>query len=266
MQEKGEEADKEAIEGKSRMSVEIKKTALEMLRVSEAVYVLMSGCTRLPYVECDSETYDDQILLFYGVDDAKRRAKELLEEKILVQVIKVEQKSFLPFYTSLYPMGVNCIVVNDKMPDRTAIQLNELITRNRPEKLPEGQVWVENPELHLTAIYFMQGLHKNQGKAMTEELTSIYEEMLAHFGRGKYIFAVRADKGIPALKGKDGKLYQPLFTDFQEFQKFNGPNKLRAMVVEADKLANLLPAESEGVVLNPLGVNVQFKIRKRPDN
>ena len=94
MQEKGEEADKEAIEGKSRMSVEIKKTALEMLRVSEAVYVLMSGCTRLPYVECDSETYDDQILLFYGVDDAKRRAKELLEEKILVQVIKVEQKSF----------------------------------------------------------------------------------------------------------------------------------------------------------------------------
>lgn len=248
------------------MSEDMKKTALEMMRVSEAVYVLLSGCTRLPYVECDAETYDDQILLFYREEDAKRRAQELLKEKTLVQVIKVEKKSFLPFYTSLYPMGVNCIVANDGMPDRTAVQLNELIRREHPNQLPEGQVWVENPELHLTAIYFMQELHKNQGQAMTETMTELYEEMLAHFGRGKYIFAVRQDKGIPALKGKDGKMYQPLFTDSQEFQKFNGTNRLRAMVVEANKVQNLLPAQSEGIVLNPLGVNVQFKIRKRPDN
>ena len=246
--------------------MDMKKTALEMLRLSKAVYVLLSGCTRLPYVECDAETYDDQILLFYREDEANRRAEELLEEKILVQVVKVEQKSFLPFYTSLYPMGVNCIVVNDGMPDRIAVQLNELIRRNRPDQLPEGQIWVENPELHLTAIYFMQELHRNQGQAMTEEMKELYEEMLAHFGRGKYIFGVRRDKGIPALKGKDGKMYQPLFTDSQEFQKFNGSNGLHAMVVEADKLRNLLPAQSEGVVLNPLGVNVQFQIRKRPDS
>ncbi len=266
MQEKGKEADEEIIKGKSRMSVDMKKTALEMLRVSEAVYILLSGHTHLPYVECDSETYDDQILVYYSEEDAKRRAKELLEEKTLVQIIKVEKKSFLPFYVSLYPMGVNCIVVNDGMPDRISIQLDELIRRSRPQQLPEGQVWVENPQLHLTAIYFMQELYKNQGKEMSEEMSELYEEMLAHFGRGKYIFAVGADKGIPALKGKDGKLYQPLFTDSQEFQKFNGPNKLRAMVVEADKIRNLLPAESEGVVLNPMGVNVQFKIRRRPDN
>ena len=248
------------------MSEDMKKTALELMRVSEAVYVLLSGCTRLPYVECDAETYDDQVLLFYREEDAKRRAKELLAEKNLVQINKVKKKSFLPFYTSLYPMGVNCIVVNDGMPERISVQLNELIRRSRPEELPEGQVWVENPELHLTAIYFMQELYKNQGKEMSEEMSELYEEMLAHFGRGKYIFAVRADKEIPALKGKDGKLYQPLFTDSQEFQKFNGPNQLRAMVIEADKIRNLLPAESEGVVLNPMGVNVQFKIRKRPDN
>ena len=79
------------------MSVDMKKTALEMLRLSKAVYVLLSGCTRLPFVECDPETYDDQILVFYREEDAKRRAKELLEEKTLIQVIKVEQKSFLPF-------------------------------------------------------------------------------------------------------------------------------------------------------------------------
>ena len=99
------------------MSMDMKKTALEMLRLSKAVYVLLSGCTHLPYVECDAETYDDQILLFYREEEAKRRAKELLEEKILVQVVKVEQKSFLPFYTSLYPMGVFCIVVFLGLPE-----------------------------------------------------------------------------------------------------------------------------------------------------
>lgn len=246
------------------MSVDKKKQTLEKLRNSEAIYVLASAGTNLPYVECDRDTYDDQVLVFYKEEDARKKMADLREKKNPIQIIKVEKKSFLMFYTSLYPMGVNCIVTDDGTAKRAAVQLNELISRNDPGQLPKGQVWVENPALNLTAIYFMQEFHKNRGQAMTEEMKELYEEMMAHLGRGKYIFAVRKDQGIPALKGKDGQLYQPLFTDIQEFGKFNRQNQLRAMVVEADKIPNLLPAGSAGIVINPLGVNVQLKMANTP--
>ncbi|MEZ3486815.1 MAG: SseB family protein [Lachnospiraceae bacterium] len=245
------------------MSADMKTVTLERLRTSEAVFVLLSDSTRLPYVECDSGTFDDQILLFYEEEDAKRAATGLVRDKTAVRVARIENKNFLSFYTSLFTLGVNCIVINDGTARRVSVQLNELIRREGPDKLPKGQVRVENPELHLTAIYFVQELRKNQGRKMTEELKELYEEMLAHFGKGRYIVAVGQDQGIPALKGKEGQVYQPLFTDFLEFQKFNRENLFRAMVVEADKITKLLSKESSGVVINPLGVNVQFKLAGR---
>ena len=83
------------------MAVDKRKQTLEKLRSSEAVYVLMSGGTKLPYVECDSDTYDDQILVFCREADARNRMAALIAEKNPVQTVKVEKKSFLIFYTSL---------------------------------------------------------------------------------------------------------------------------------------------------------------------
>lgn len=83
-----------------------KISTLEKLKTAEAVYVLLSRITNLPYVECDPETYDDQIFLFYSEENARKGADRFLKEKAPLQIIKVEKKSFLMFYTSLYPMGV----------------------------------------------------------------------------------------------------------------------------------------------------------------
>lgn len=246
------------------MSADRKTAIPERLRTSEAVFVLMSESTRLPYVECDPETFDDQILLFFSENDARRAAAELIREKMAVRIARIENKNFLSFYTGLFTLGVNCIAAHDGSSSRTeAVQLNELIQRGGADSLPKGQVRVENPELHLTAIYFVQELRRNQGQTLTQELKDLYEEMLAHFGKGRYIVAVGQDQGIPALKGKEGQIYQPLFTDFLEFTKFNRENLFRAMVVEADKITKLIPKESSGVVINPLGVNVQFKLAGR---
>lgn len=263
MQEEGEEAYEEIIKGKSKLNMDKKKSTLEMLRISDEVYTLLSRMTNLPYVECDPETYDDQIFIFFDEGEAKKAASRLLNEKAPVQAVKVEKRSFLVFYTALYPMGVNCIVVNEGTSERIAVQLEELIQRADPQKLPKGQIWVENPQFHLTAIYFVQKIRKNPGQEMTDELKALYEEMLAHFGRGRYIFAARQDQGILVLKGQDGQAYQPLFTDSQEFQKFNREKKLRAMVVDAGKLVELVPPECSGVVVNPMGVNVQLKLASR---
>ena len=40
-----------------------KSDILKKMREAEAIYVLMSDCTRMPFVVCDPETYDDQVIL-----------------------------------------------------------------------------------------------------------------------------------------------------------------------------------------------------------
>ena len=109
MQEEGEEAYEEIIKGKSKLNMDKKKSTLEMLRISDEVYTLLSRMTNLPYVECDPETYDDQIFIFFDEGEAKKAASRLLNEKAPVQAVKVEKRSFLVFYTALYP-GLNTLV------------------------------------------------------------------------------------------------------------------------------------------------------------
>ena len=149
---------------------EIKKNTLPLLRHAEMIYVLMSACTKMPYVICDEETYDDEVLVFLNEQAAKQEAVRLLQKGEPVQVVSVKNESFLAFYISLLPIGVNCLRVNKGTKIETAVQLDELIRRPGGDQLPEGQIRVENPELHLTALYFAQQFRKKREGGITEEL------------------------------------------------------------------------------------------------
>lgn len=238
----------------------IQSTILSALRESKAIYVLISEYTNLPYVQCDPETYDDEIVLFYAEEDAKREMMRLWKETNPVKVAKIEQRGFLAFYTSLYSMGVNCIRVNQGTSEAVSVQLQDLIKRDDPKKNPDGKGRIENPELHLTSIYFIQELRKSKSSEMSEEVKALNEEMLAHFQRGRYIVAAQSNQGLAVLKEKNGKMYQPLFTDIYEFQKFNRGKKFQPMVIEAGKITEIMAKESAGIVLNPLGVNVRLQM------
>ena len=239
---------------------------LNKLRTAEAIYVLMSSCTRMPYVVCDPETFDDEILLYYTEGEAKEEAMKLQKEGNPMQLVKVDENSRLSFFTGLFPMGVNCILVDKGLDGQIAVQLDELITRPKDEELPEGKIRVENPELVLTAVYFMQQMRKPDKPEMTDELKELNEEMLAHYQEGRYIVTVQEDKGIPILKQKDGKVYQPIFTDVQEVKKFQNLNKgvtLKTAVVEGSKIPEILSPEAYGVAVNQFGVNLQLQINRK---
>lgn len=240
-----------------------KQETLAALRTPGELYVIMSGATRLPFVFCDEETFDDEIFLYYRVDDAKEKAKELQGKRYASAVVKLEDKQLLAFYTSLYTMGVNCLAVNSGTDTEISIQLSDLVIRRKPEELPEGKRPVENPALHLTAIYFMQEMRRQAEPQPTEELNKLQEELLAHYGKGTFVAAVREDGQVPILKQKDGSIYQPLFTDMLEFQKFARGEKMKMAVIPAVKIPEILVGEAKGVVINPFGVNVQLQVAKR---
>ena len=133
-----------------------KQKALNELKNAKDVYVLMSRCTRMPYVVCDPETFDDEILMYFSEEDIKKEGARLIDKKIPVQIVRVEGNQRLRFYANLYTMGVNSILVNRGMDSEVRVQLTELVTKPRAEQLPKGQTLVENPSFHLTALYFMQ--------------------------------------------------------------------------------------------------------------
>ena len=240
-----------------------KNEILVQLRQRENVYVMYSKCTRMPFVLCDPETYDDEVFIFFQEADGAQEANQLNASGNPVQMVKIEKKSFLPFYSGLYPMGVNCLVVNKGTDSEIAIQLEDLVRRQENQKLPEGTVRIENREFHLTALYFMQELRRKPHNELTEMLKELQEELLTHYSEGTFILAVREDKGIAIMKQKDGKTLLPIFTDVQEFQKFQAMNqntKFGTAMVKPEKILGFLPKDAAGVLVNPIGVNLPLKI------
>lgn len=238
-----------------------KQALLGRLRDTKELFVVVSALTKLPYVVCDGETFDDEVLVFFKQEDAQAELKRLTEAKIPVNGVKLEQKQLLLFYTNLYTMGVNAILVKEGGKEQV-VQLEEFVKR-RGDETDEGKVWVENPALHLTALYYMQEARRQPGPEMNDRLLELQEEIEVHFRKGNYILAIQKEgNGIPLMKMKNGDVYQAAFTDILEFQKFNREDQLRPVVVEADKIAQVLVAEANGVILNPMGINLPLAINR----
>ena len=245
-----------------------KTVILSLLKISKEIYCIMSAATKMQYIQCDPETYDDEILVFLKEDEAKEKATQLLKEGNPVHIAKIPQKNLLGFYSSLYVIGVNSIRVKVQYEPEMVIQLHELVTRPTEDKLPNGQKRIENPAFHLTALYFMQIMRSAKAKERQEEAKELSEELAAHFAKGTFIMAVQEDNKIPLLKqrtadGKESVAFQPIFTDMPEFMKFNMTKKLKPMEVEMKKLPEVMAKEAKGVVVNAMGVNLIMQVEKK---
>lgn len=239
-----------------------RQEVLAHLRNAKELFVIISLHTKMPFVFCDPETFDDEVLLYKTEKEAQKGGKLLLAQKDPVNIAKLENRHLLSFYSNLFTMGVNALAVNKGLEDEIHLQLGELVKRPDMDNLPDGKKWVENSQFHLTALYFMQQMRKDPKQQMTEEMKEMQEELLVDLQRGKFLVAVEPDKGLPVLKQKDGSVFQPIFTDPDEFRKFNRENKYRTAVIEYAKIPDILAPEAKGVIVNPVGVNVPFNIAR----
>ena len=109
-----------------------KSDVLKKMREAEAIYVLMSDCTRMPFVVCDPETYDDQVLIFFSEEEAMKGGQEFLKEGNPLKIFNIENKYMLPFYSSLFPAGVNGMWVG-KDTEEEIKQALSAVGKNSPE-------------------------------------------------------------------------------------------------------------------------------------
>ena len=154
------------------------------------------------------------------------------------------------------------MVIGKGTEEEIAIQLGELV--RRPEQKP-GEEPIENPELQITAMYFMQKVRSQKELKLTDETKELQEELRAHYQRGRYITAISEDKKMPILNKDDGQVLMPIFTDVQEFLKFQNENrdmKYTMGVVEAARIPEAMGPEVTGVVVNPFGIDLQLNVSR----
>lgn len=238
---------------------------LRKLQKLENLYVLFAKATNLPYVNCDPDTCYDQVLVFSEENFAKSMVVQEMKNKRELMVVKLENKGFLGFYLNLFPMGVNELVV-DKGANSLCVELDTLVKKPDYEKLPQEKRPVLNPELLLTSIYFAQERNMPEDIRNNAELKDLEEEMLVNLKRGRLILPVQAPEGqenvqlkdmrIPFLKMPNGDAFQPVFSDGNEFQKFNREKKFRAIAIDAAKLTTIMNKEAKGILLNPVTVRL----------
>ena len=81
------------------------------LWIKKEIYMLYSTLTKLPYVECDSETFDDQVFV-YGTKAAAEAAIKALEEKNIP--VYCEQLLNKAFHKNFFELYLICLLYTSR--------------------------------------------------------------------------------------------------------------------------------------------------------
>lgn len=255
------------------MSVD-NRFVIKRLQGLETMFVSFAQTTRMPFVECDEETFDDQVYVFADEEEAKNWAKECGERNFPLTTVRVDKEQMLMVYTSFHLMGANRVAFHNGA-GFAYLPLDQIVALKEPEGA-KGGFPGRNATLQLTMVYFLQELRRpNQDPedpVRRKRLQEMEQEMMANLVRSQYIMAIDTSKvegefdpqkhsqniQIPYVKNGDGEIYQPLFSDMWEFQKFNknSGSKFRIVTVPFKGLLPSLIKDAKGYILNPAGVSL----------
>ena len=215
-----------------------KEEAVKALQTRDKVYVAYAQATKLPYVTCDEETFNDQAWIFATEEEIKEFGKKCLEDKILLLGMRTEGE------------------------EKIEVELSDVAKQADMSKIEENKRPLFNPALQLSGIYFMQELRRPVKKEERKNMREMEEEVLANIVKSSFLVAMAADENdpkkvnIPYLKTKDEKILQPVFTDVMEFEKFAKGKKMRVAKVPFAKLLDLMIEQAHAYVINPQGFNL----------
>lgn len=238
-----------------------KQDAVKELQNRDMVFVAYSQATKLPYVTCDEESFNDQAWIFSTEEGIKAFGKKLLDDKILLMGMRFEKKDYPRFYGTLYAIGVNSVIWVDGE-EQVEVDLPDIAKQADMSQLEPAKRPLLNPTLQLSGIYFMQELRRPVPQEEHKGLRDLEEELLANIKKSEYLIAMDVDPNdpkkinIPFLKNKNEEILQPVFTDVMELEKFVKGKKLRIAKVPFDKLPGLMMEQAKAFVVNPMGFNL----------
>lgn len=234
---------------------------IKQLPTVDQYYAIICDFTKMPYAECDEVTFDDKAFVFLDEKMAEAFVEEYREDKMLLHTETVLRADILGFFTTLIIQGIN--MVSFRGEERHDIQLENIIKR----QLKEGvQKPVENPTLQLSMTYFMQAVRTAETQEEKMIAKQFEEEMMVNIARGHYLVPSKeigeADEegnqkvAFLQVKNQNGEVFVPLFTDLNEFAKYQSVNKItegtmRFMILDFKKIYSVNAPELSGFIINP---------------
>lgn len=238
-----------------------KEQAVKELQNRDMVYVAYSQVTKLPYVTCAEETFNDQAWVFSTEEGIKEYGKKLLDDKILLMGMRYEKKDYPRFYGTLYAIGVNTVVWVDGE-EMVEVDLSDIAKQTDMSKLPPEKRPLLNPSLQLSGIYFMQELRRPIPQEERKNMREMEEELLANLRKSQFLMAMEVSEtepqkvNIPFLKDKKDQILQPVFSDIMELEKFTKGKKMRIAKLPFAKLPEVMLEQAVAYVVNPMGFNL----------
>lgn len=246
--------------------------SIEQMKKLDAFYVAYSKCTNSPFVFCDPNTFDDMAWIFTSEEKLRQVMEKQKEKSVELRGVKVANAQFLQFFTSLFYMGIDNVLF-DYGTEGMMFNLSRICKKPNFAEMKNKAAAVSNTALQLSSMYFLQEARKNVDKSQKQNLPQLEEEMSKNLVHGKYLvpfIKVDPEAGndqkniqIPYLKGQDGNMILPVFTDLMEFAKYNREKKFSAVILNFEKLPGFV-GNSVGIVLNPLGCNLFLKKEQLP--
>lgn len=245
----------------NKFPIQIKK-----MQKMETTYIAFGQGTKMPFITCDEETFNDQVWVFSTEKKAKEITQKFKDEnQDFMMIVRMKNAQLLGFYSSLYLLGVNEIVFVEEE-QTTKMPLDKVVVPPDYSKLPKEKQPVVNPQLQLTGLYFMQEIYRNKPNNEKPELRNLEEEMAVNLVRSRLLMALEVqEKGevpsgsnikIPCVKNKEGKMFQPFFTDHNELKKFHIENRFQVNMFDFVNVEKMLGAGVDGIVINPQSMNI----------
>ncbi|MCI8826456.1 MAG: SseB family protein [Lachnospiraceae bacterium] len=235
---------------------------IKKLPTIDNYYVIFCDFTKMPYAECDEQTFDDKAFIFLKEAMAKKFVEEYKEDGMILSVKTTTRAEILGFLTSLPLLGIN--MASFRGNETHNIQLDNIVKRQYKEDAPKP---VENPSLQLSMIYFMQAVRIAETEEENAIARQFEEEMMVNIARGHFLVPSREieetdDEGnkkvaFLQVKNNNGDVFIPLFTDINEYFKFNSQDgTMKFLVLDFNKIYNTKVPQLTGFIINPGTISV----------
>lgn len=242
-----------------------RQLTVDLLKNLPEFYSFFLAGYQVPYVVCNQDTFDDEVLICTNEETARAELSVAHENNIPVTVIKCDNKHYLQFFSTLVNQGVNALRIKNGVADEEIfLMLDKICKKTNDDDVENKALAVSNPSLSLTMTYFIEELQKPDSEEKAEKIGELKEEMLANVLRAKFLVPLLPDeeghpkKRIAFLQDKDGDIFLPLFTDAGEYVKSPQQQDNQVAIMTADEIERLLSEDVKGAAVNPFGANVRF--------